>query len=649
MKKIIFWVLIITLLSVTFVACENATSLSFSQESYSIKPNVTFTPKINILPKSAEYTLTVANTTIATVNGNEITTLKEGMTTITATSGNKEVTATLIVSNSSEETVDQTITADTYYVNFYLANYTLIGLDSQLLHTQPCVANSLVFRTLPVYEGYYVHGWYTDVSCTNKFDSNTTRITKNMNLYCYAEQLENGFLYTDDMLIKGLIYPSLPHENLVLPAEDDGVEIKGIAEGAFKNDTQLITVTIPSTYTTIGKMAFAGCVNLTTVTIENNSQLKSIGAYAFCLTVTANEDGEYETDDNACTKLSSINLPDCVETIDNFAFAYCSSLILNGIPSSLSTINYGAFLGTKINNLNLINVETIYEYAFYDCSTLTDVINTHNVTYCGTDAFYKTGLYNQQSYSEIKYVDTLVVGGNALVGDGKLYLNDDTTLIAPDSFNGDKFTDVTVYFPTNTTVSIDKDSFLTQQNGVCLVVPEDKLSLYKENNPYYENNFCTKYVIEVNDENAVNFGKHTLLKFSGTKYYYDLFERKLTSNQLYKSPSEIRFSQLQYGNYITRINTHAIDFGENGGNLTLLETASVTEIAHMAISDCAKLKAIYFTNASSIVTLNSSNSLQFSTFADDCYIYVKSSDLHLYKDAYYGVRTTAYNRLKSDE
>ena len=72
----------------------------------------------------------------------------------------------------------------------------------------------------------------------------------------------------------------------------------------------LTSITIPDTVTSIGQSAFQDCSNLTSVNFGNNSQLTSIGDYAF----------------QSCRSLTSITIPNRVTSIDNFAFRYCSSL-----------------------------------------------------------------------------------------------------------------------------------------------------------------------------------------------------------------------------------------------------------------------------------------------------------------------------------
>ena len=126
--------------------------------------------------------------------------------------------------------------------------------------------------------------------------------------------------------------------DLTIPAEflgDPVVEI-GFGHDAFKNRTDLTSVTIPTSVTSIGNYAFTYCSNLTTVTFGANSQLKSIGSYAF----------------NDCSSLTSIEIPSGVTSIGHEAFSGCSSLTSIEIPSSVTSIG---------------------DYAFCNCTALTTI------------------------------------------------------------------------------------------------------------------------------------------------------------------------------------------------------------------------------------------------------------------------------------
>ncbi|MBQ0142461.1 MAG: leucine-rich repeat protein [Prevotellaceae bacterium] len=130
----------------------------------------------------------------------------------------------------------------------------------------------------------------------------------------------------------------------------DGV-LTSIWDYAFSKESQLISITIPSSVTSIGYYAFGYCSSLTSIEIPTS--VTSIGDYAF----------------NRCSSLTSIEIPTSVTSIGDYAFGYCSSLTSIEIPNSVTSIGGYAFSGCS--SLTKIRVEcttppSIYDYTFDD-------------------------------------------------------------------------------------------------------------------------------------------------------------------------------------------------------------------------------------------------------------------------------------------
>ena len=105
--------------------------------------------------------------------------------------------------------------------------------------------------------------------------------------------------------------------------------ITSIGRQAFAKCDSLTTIVIPASVKHIGKGAFAECTNLETVIFEEGSQLVSIDMQAFA----------------ECTALKNITIPEGVETIGTGAFYNCESITAIKTPSTLKSIDDGAFLG----------------------------------------------------------------------------------------------------------------------------------------------------------------------------------------------------------------------------------------------------------------------------------------------------------------
>ena len=181
--------------------------------------------------------------------------------------------------------------------------------------------------------------------------------------------------------------------------EEDS-QLKSIGEWAFSNCSKLTSIDIPSSVTNIGSYAFGFCDALETVTFGEDSQLKSIGYSAFfdCFKLTSIEipsnvttsigDGAF----SGCFSLTSIEIPSSVTSIGDSAFSGCDNLTSIEIPSSVTSIGDSAFnncdaLGTVTFGEDS-KLESIGDHAFRACSNLTCITIPNSVTSIGDYAFW---------------------------------------------------------------------------------------------------------------------------------------------------------------------------------------------------------------------------------------------------------------------
>ena len=182
--------------------------------------------------------------------------------------------------------------------------------------------------------------------------------------------------------------------------------------GVFQSCTSLTTIEIPASVETIGYNAFFGCSSLKTVTFEKGSQLKTIDGFESCTslttieipasvetikysafngctslkTVTFEKGSELKTIEgyyqfygafSDCTSLTSIEIPASVETIEWYAFSYCTSLktVTFEKGSKLKMIQYNTFRDcTSLTTIEIpASVETIERGAFSGCTSLQTV------------------------------------------------------------------------------------------------------------------------------------------------------------------------------------------------------------------------------------------------------------------------------------
>lgn len=173
-------------------------------------------------------------------------------------------------------------------------------------------------------------------------------------------------------------YPKdLPGE-VEIPAEIDGKPVTAITglgdpdefDGAFAF-SEISSVTIPDSVTTIGNEAFGACFNLTSVTIPDS--VTHIGDSAF-----------YQSNG-----ITSVAIGSSVTSIGEFAFFKCFRLISLRLPDSVASIGDFAFEGCRaLTSLSLgSGLNSIGTSGFARCSKLTSVTIPAGVTFMDNNCF----------------------------------------------------------------------------------------------------------------------------------------------------------------------------------------------------------------------------------------------------------------------
>ncbi len=183
-----------------------------------------------------------------------------------------------------------------------------------------------------------------------------------------------------------------------------------IGQEAFYKHSELKSVTMPDSVTSIGTAAFAQ-TGLVSVKIPKGVRVLNNSLFS------------------ECTDLVSIVLPEGLTAIRNSAFYACPRLRSINLPKSLRTIGYAAFV--RCDSLMAIvvpeGVEMIDDYAYAGCGRLTTVSLPKSVISIGPNSFYSDvnltltvirDSYAEQwaeqnnvryRYEKIKYIDNEVI------------------------------------------------------------------------------------------------------------------------------------------------------------------------------------------------------------------------------------------------
>lgn len=174
--------------------------------------------------------------------------------------------------------------------------------------------------------------------------------------------------------------------NLVTIVIPEGV--KCIEDNAFQNCMGLTNVTIPNSIMALGNSIFSGCTNLESVTLNSDSIVsQNHSTYSNISTIFG-------------TQVQKYLIGDAVSYIGSFAFYGCSSLTNIKISSSVDSIGEYAFY--NCSSLDTIDIKgnsiiSIGKYAFRNCHSLHSIKIPNSVKEIRQGTFY--GCYNLESIS----------------------------------------------------------------------------------------------------------------------------------------------------------------------------------------------------------------------------------------------------------
>ena len=206
-------------------------------------------------------------------------------------------------------------------------------------------------------KGYTFVGWYTESSFTNKVTF-PYEVTKAQTLYAKWEQNgPEGIVFSVDGngVLTGVSGLTANNTDVVIPSVVGGVTVREIGMGVFKDNRNIVSLTIPDSVTTLQNRICSGCTALREVRLPSG------------LTVIPDETFD------GCSSLSTVHFPNTLRQIRSDAF--CGTGLTEFIaPDSLTAIWGYAFKDcAKLTYVDLKNVSSVSGGAFQNCTALRSV------------------------------------------------------------------------------------------------------------------------------------------------------------------------------------------------------------------------------------------------------------------------------------
>ena len=194
--------------------------------------------------------------------------------------------------------------------------------------------------------------------------------------------------------------------------------LKSIGISAFEG-TSLSKIELPSSLTYIGENAFANIKTLTEITIPKSVDSASYAFYGDVnLKKVIFEDGIVTIPPRVLhnTGIEEIVLPSSVKTIGSYAFSNSKSLEKINLLDGVRQIEEGAFSGdSKLSVVELPETLTeISRYVFSDTPSLTHINLPSGITNIGTGAFEHSGLTSIELPKELTGIGNWAFRGTHL-------------------------------------------------------------------------------------------------------------------------------------------------------------------------------------------------------------------------------------------
>ncbi len=355
----------------------------------------------------------------------------------------------------------------------------------------------------------------------------------------YVDELNQAIIYSGSTSSSAYLGSDT---DITVPSYIDGYPVVSLGQYTFSGNTNLQSIVLPNTLTTISNHVFRNCTNLTSVTFGNSVGM--LGPNSF----------------EGCSALTEMNLPDSVQTIGGNAFNGCTNLEKIYIPTGLTSIG---------------------GYAFNNCNKVVTYVKDL-AAWCGIAFYNGTGYYsNPMERGHILYVydsseNDYVLAENIVIPNG-------VTGIPVDAFDGCT-TVKSIVIPEGVT-TLGQYTFRGCTNLESVTVPSTMTAI--SNNAFQS---CNK----LNAVHITNLGAWCNINFASNGANPLYFAKNLYIGNTLATDITIPST-------VTEIKPYAFYNCTSLVNLTL--SSGVTTIDQEAFCNCANLETVTFSD--SLTTVNS--------------------------------------------
>lgn len=313
----------------------------------------------------------------------------------------------------------------------------------------------------------------------------------NENLSCDG----NGVLFNKDKT-ELLRYPSgKTASEYVIPDT-----VKRISANAFRFASSLNDITIPQSVEYIGANAFLDTgyysdaanwdlgflyIDTNLVAVDNNKVAAECRLPSKTTLIAARVFEE--------SKIVSIDIPESVKHINDYAFIRCTNLEAVDLPDNLETLGIGALYGcSKVKEIEIPStVPELHNFTFYNATALENIILNDGLESIGEKAFYNTPAFTSVEIpSTVKAIDPTAFDNSAIVD----IFYGDTKAEWKRATNSESFDGITIHYTLRNAdesvlIQHTDENFIWEAGNVHLAVSEVTPASPKyDRNGYYNKN-----------------------------------------------------------------------------------------------------------------------------------------------------------------